>query len=489
MTLDPLQLTFDFTTLQCIDEGDGSGDAEPYLWTVFFKIDGETCVVDPSTLKLKGKAVVVGKPGNTNDLGVSEVGAGQTVNIPDAVGRFETTLQPILLKGTAIKFAGVFGAVAVLIESDETPSDAIAKGHAALNSSLQAALDKLIPTFGLQKQAPSDADIKAIEDKVKTDVVNAIASEVGVGDAIGACFTGNCQDDIITVAHFLHGHTELANHVGNPITETWHTTNEGEWKLNTRLAVVKREYDAVWRPGNSGETQFYGMSHDDFEAKNHDLKAKGSHLHLLNTYVERGVRRYDAVWRPSSATDEKYLLGAEYAAYQAKYDELWKQGQRIFLLNTYVQNGKVLYDAVWRPGATGETQFYGMSHDDFKAKYTDLFDKGQRLYLMNTYVTGGGRRYDAVWRPGSGAEKHLFNGTPGDYQAKYDELWKQNYRIVLLNTTIQSHDLTYDAVWRPGTNGEVQFYQQGYSDYQSQYDSLWPKDMRIEILNTYERGE
>jgi hypothetical protein len=31
--------------LDCHDEGDGIGDAEPYLWTIFFKCDGSSLMV------------------------------------------------------------------------------------------------------------------------------------------------------------------------------------------------------------------------------------------------------------------------------------------------------------------------------------------------------------------------------------------------------------------------------------------------------------
>jgi len=32
---DPIRVSFKLTTLECIDEGDGNGEAEPYMWTVY----------------------------------------------------------------------------------------------------------------------------------------------------------------------------------------------------------------------------------------------------------------------------------------------------------------------------------------------------------------------------------------------------------------------------------------------------------------------
>jgi Polyglycine hydrolase-like, structural repeat len=485
--MDPLQLKFKLDTIHCGDEGDGPGDAEPYLWSVFFKIDGDTTAIKPvnGALHLQGNATVVGTPGNHGNLGVQEVDAGQTVSIPKAIGQFETALAPIPIAGTSLSVAGVAGVIAILMEADATPDDAVAAGHAALNKALADNLNKLIPTLGLEKQTVTDDDVKALQSKIVSAVTSAIAADINVWDAIGACFTGNCQDDQIGTAKFFFTHTQFDQSVGTPIPLKQHWANEGDWTLNGSISVTKRLYDAVWRPGTSGEFQFYGLKFADYQKHYDDLGKKNYRIHLLNTYVEAGHRLYDAVWRPGTSGEFQFY-GLKFADYQKHYDDLWKKNYRIHLLNTYVEAGHRLYDAVWRPGTSGEFQFYGLKFADYQKHYDDLWKKNYRIYLLNTYEEAGQRLYDAVWRPGTSGEFQFYGLKFADYQKHYDDLWKKNYRIYLLNTYEEKGQLLYDAVWRPGTNGETQLYQLGYSDYQKQYDQLWKAGSRIELLNTYE---
>jgi hypothetical protein len=145
-----------------------------------------------------------------------------------------------------------------------------------------------------------------------------------------------------------------------------------------------------------------------------------------------------------------------------------------------------LYDGIWRPSDSAEIQWYGQTYDEYQKKYADLWKQNWRIYLLNTYVANGKVLYDAVWRPGNTAEIQWYGQTYDEYQKKYTDLWKQNWRIYLLNTYVANGKVLYDAVWRPGNTGEIQWYGQTYDEYQKQYAGLWQQNWRLQVLRTYE---
>ena len=77
-----LPTTVKLSSIYCRDEADGIGDAEPYLWTIFFKIDGETIKHTPNTLTLTGDAVFHFGPGSHGNLGTESVNAATPCRFP-----------------------------------------------------------------------------------------------------------------------------------------------------------------------------------------------------------------------------------------------------------------------------------------------------------------------------------------------------------------------------------------------------------------------
>ena len=81
MALERMKVRVAFSSLHCYDEADGAGSAEPYLWALYFTIDGSSVTLDLNAnnqLVLRGTSTNIGSPGSLGNLGTNDVDAHET---------------------------------------------------------------------------------------------------------------------------------------------------------------------------------------------------------------------------------------------------------------------------------------------------------------------------------------------------------------------------------------------------------------------------
>ena len=234
------------------------------------------------------------------------------------------------------------------------------------------------------------------------------------------------------------------------------------------------------------EIQVYGWLYSDYRKEYDTLWTQGWRLYSLQSYVLGGQVLYNAVWRPQGNLSEIQVYGWLYSDYRKEYDSLWPQGWRLYILQSYVFNGQVLYNAVWRQGNVGEIQDYGVPYSQYRSDYDTYWQQGWRLYILQSYVFNGQVLYNAVWRPGNSGEIQVYGWLYSDFRKEYDTLWTQGWRLYILQSYVLNGQVLYNAVWRPqGDLPEIQVYGWLYSDYRKEYDTLWTQGWRLYILDTY----
>jgi hypothetical protein len=233
MLRNPLNVSISLDHIHCIDEGDGPGNAEPYLWTLFFKIDGDTLQLDAS-LKLRGTVTVDRRDGSHGNLQNTDVDAGDNVPIPSSIGRWSTTLTPIPLaqpisirdetdpnriKDTITSIPGTVGVVCILMEEDSLPDSSALAGYNAFCSTFETKMNEVVNTLGLSKQELSDDDNSAVSDAISAAVESAIGDNLNFLEAIWNWATG--PDQSLGNATFKFTHDELASLGQISFNERW----------------------------------------------------------------------------------------------------------------------------------------------------------------------------------------------------------------------------------------------------------------------------
>lgn len=230
MARTPLQIEIYLDHIHCYDEGDGFGSAEPYLWTIYFKIDGDSVILGDN-LFLQGTATVVTTPGSHGNLGDTDVDAGDDVLVPAAIGDFQTTLKPISVP-QSLRDAGIndvggsVGLAVVLMEQDWVTDSGAEAGHVTLNQFVEQAINNLIPTLGVSKPDVTNEDIAALTADAADAVSNAVRNAQSTWHNVTSWLNG---DDQIGSNVFTFSHDSFTTDAFQSFSQRW--KNEGDWQL------------------------------------------------------------------------------------------------------------------------------------------------------------------------------------------------------------------------------------------------------------------
>lgn len=209
--------------IRCIEGGKGIA-AESCLWTLFFKIDGETAGLSLAH-NLRGAATVRGMPEGRGRL--PDADPGEAIAIPSLVGEFNTSLRPIPLEvpaGNTREVGGVVGCVATLIEYGFS--------IAALDKALRDCLERLVPTLHLW---PTEVGRAAMRLKIAAALTRAVEDGIrGWGRLEGL----DNMDDRINGGVFCYDHAQLEQAVGTPGLEIYRRwRGGGDWELRGRVTA------------------------------------------------------------------------------------------------------------------------------------------------------------------------------------------------------------------------------------------------------------
>lgn len=183
--MQPLYLRISLDQLRCLRKADAWRDSEPYMWNVFFKIDGEGVRLS-DRFRLEGRPLYHLSPGSHGNLRAGVMTSGDTVGIPNNVGEWKVSLVPLRIPYFETSISGLVGVVCVLMEQNYVSRKGAEAGHKALNDYIIGAIDASIDGFD-----PRRVDIHQIDASIKNYFdaqVREFTSRIGnlVGEAVAS---------------------------------------------------------------------------------------------------------------------------------------------------------------------------------------------------------------------------------------------------------------------------------------------------------------
>jgi len=289
------------------------GNAEPYLWQVYFKIDGETMYYDTVSNSIQGQCKIV--PTNGRHGNIPEMEDGDENDIPEDIGYYSDFLVPIPFVGN-FSIQGFAGSLTILMEEDLVSDHGAECGYQALIDTLQEKLDSVMHDKfdelfelyftegdeGLNEYFENLKD--EITDAIKKNVKEAIKEHQNWFQNFGSWLD---PDNEIGSELKLYNTNDISPTLSENLDYRWN--NEGDWEIKGNFTGLLIYPDEGYHCPVSSFTNFFKKEKDPANLKILDgVKGNFKLLRDFRTSIFGKYPGFGKWWRYFSKHTGEWLL-------------------------------------------------------------------------------------------------------------------------------------------------------------------------------------
>ena len=244
-------------------------------------------------------------------------------------------------------------------------------------------------------------------------------------------------------------------------------------------------FGGIFRQSSENRAAWIGDEWPGFYQKWQDLEKQGLRIFQFKTYIDGGKRKYAGLFRPGNYAPLSYV-GKPWDDFLAHWQQFEKQGYRIIDFETWSDGGPRLYAGIFAPGNYTPAAYIGRPWDDFLKQWQKFEKEGYRIFDFETYVEGGQRLYAGLFRPGTYPPAAYIGEPWEDFLAKWKAFEAEGYRMQIFRTYTEGGRRVYAGIFEPGNDAHGAWIGREYENFLAKWHEFEKEGLRLQDLQIYE---
>lgn len=231
----------------------------------------------------------------------------------------------------------------------------------------------------------------------------------------------------------------------------------------------------------------HGLTGTQQQALFDDLSRKGWREVCLSGYAAGSEPHFASLWVQASGPGWASRRGLSGAEYQTQVNDWVKQGYRPLWLTGYNVGGHETFGAIFTKEPCGPWDArHGLTNQTYQAKFDEMVKQGYRLRCISPYQSGGQARYMAWWEKASGpAWQARHNLSEAAFRATHNSLSAQGYDLISGGACLVGSADVYAGLWERRAQASIGHHGQTGGAYQTHVDQAVADGFRLVFVTGY----